>query len=350
MTAHVPRNDGRCRVDDGELTARWRAELAGTGTRVALADGADPRVVAAAAELAAAGLTPCLVDHPDRVHAVAGESGVRLTDSVEILDPALLADGPAGAVVAAATGRRALEDVAGFLTDPLHLAVGSVAAGITDACVAGATRTTTDVLRASLRVVGTAEHVSSVSSCFIMELTDGRALAFADCAVLPEPDVDQLTDIAVATADTYAGLTGEVPRVAMLSFSTLGSADHPSIDVVRRATDGVRRRRPGLAVDGELQFDAAVVESVARRKAPDSRIGGVANVLVFPNLAAGNIAYKITERLAGATGHGPILQGLAGPIHDLSRGCSASDIVGVALVAGLQSITMPRGATSVALR
>lgn len=352
MTVHQPRSVARDehRTGTGGLTARWRAELAGTGTRVALADGADPRIVRAASELAATGLIPCIVDRPDRVRAVARELDIRLPDSVEILDPAVLSDGPAGAAVAAATQRKGPEEVAGFLGDPLYLAVGSVAAGITDACVAGATRTTTDVLRASLRVVGTAEWCSSVSSCFIMELADGRPLAFADCAVIPEPDADQLSEIALATADTFSVLTGEMPKVAMLSFSTLGSAEHPSVDVVRQATAGARIRRPDLAVDGELQFDAAVVESVARHKAPDSLIGGAATVLVFPNLAAGNIAYKITERLAGATGHGPILQGLARPIHDLSRGCSASDVVGVALIAGLQSTTTPRGATPVALR
>lgn len=352
MTLHQPRTDARLeyRPGPGGLIARWRAELAGTGSRVALADGADPRVVHAAAELAAAGLTPCIIDRPDRVRAVARESGTRLPDSVEILDPRALAQGPAGAAVAEAFGRRTPEEVAGFVADPLHLAVASVAADITDACIAGATRTTKDVLRASLRLVGTAEWASSVSSCFIMELADGRPLAFADCAVLPEPDADQLSEIALASTETLSFLTGIVPKVAMLSFSTLGSADHPSVDVVRRATEGVRRARPDLAVDGELQLDAAVVESVARRKAPNSIVGGAANVLIFPNLAAGNIAYKITERLAGATGHGPILQGLARPIHDLSRGCSASDIVGMALIAGLQSITTPRSAHPAALR
>lgn len=340
----------RSGTDDLGLVARWRAELAGTGTRVALADGADPRVVQAAVELVSYGLTPCIVGLPERVRAVAEEAGLSLPDSVEILDPVLLDDGAAGEAVAAALQHRSSEEIERCRADALYLAVGALAAGAVDACVAGATRTTSDVLRAALRVVGTDQSTSSVSSCFVLELSDGRVVAFADCAVLPEPNVEQLGEIAMSTADTFAVLTGQVPKVAMLSFSTLGSADHPSIEVVRRATEQVRAQRPGLAIDGELQFDAAVVETVARHKAPGSVVGGEANVLVFPNLAAGNIAYKITERLAGATAHGPILQGLDRPVHDLSRGCSAADIVGVALIAGLQSTTVTRSATPVPLR
>ncbi len=333
----------------GDLVGRWRAELTGVGARVALADGADPRVVTAALELARVGVTPCIVGDPDRVRAVARDQGVRLPDVVELLDPVVLARGPAGGAVAEALSGRSPEEVAVCSADPLYLALGAVVAGVADACVAGATRTTGDVLRASLRVVGTAPGTSSVSSCFIMELADGRPLAFADCAVLPEPDERQLSEIALATADTFSVLTGVEPKVAMLSFSTWGSAEHPSVDVVRRATARVRARDPRLTVDGELQLDAAIVEGVARSKAPGSAIGGAGNVLVFPNLAAGNIAYKITERLAGATSHGPLLQGLAHVVHDLSRGCTAEDVVGVALVAGLQSTSPSRGAAPVAL-
>jgi phosphotransacetylase len=172
-------------------------------------------------------------------------------------------------------------------------------------------------------------------------LPDGRVLAFADCAVLPDPDPDQLADIAVSAAATYRSLTGRQPVVAMLSFSTQGSAEHRSVDKVRAATRLVRSRVRDLAVDGELQLDAALVAAVAQAKAPGSAVAGHANVLVFPNLDAGNIGYKIAERLGGATALGPILQGLAAPFHDLSRGCDSRDIEIMAMISGMQALDAP---------
>ena len=223
------------------------------------------------------------------------------------------------------------------LDDPLHVAALMVAAGEVDACVAGATRPTPDVIRAALFCIGPAPDAGIVSSCFLLELPDGTPVTYGDCGVVPEPDCEQLASIAVACAATHAQLTAEEPRVAMLSYSTKGSADGPQVELVRAATELVRARAPGLAVDGELQFDAAWVPEVARSKAPGSPVVGRANVFVFPDLASGNIAYKITERLAGARAYGPLLQGTAGVIHDLSRGCSADDIVTVATIAACQA-------------
>ncbi|MPY83122.1 MAG: phosphotransacetylase [Actinophytocola sp.] len=308
------------------LVARWCARLA--GTRVALADGDDPRVVTAAARLAGLGVTPVLVARVDRVQEVAEREGVRL-DEVTIAEPDDLAAGTAGEVLA--------EQLPGVGADPLALAVAAVPAGLADACVAGASRPTAEVLRAALRVVGTAPGARCVTSSFLMALPDGRLIGYGDCAVLPEPDAPQLAEVALATSRTYATLTGTEPAVAMLSFSTKGSAEHSSVGLVREATALVTERDPTLAIDGELQFDAALLDSVGRSKANGSPVAGRANVFIFPNLAAGNIGYKITERLAGAKAYGPILQGLAAPVNDLSRGCSSDDIVAVSAISALQA-------------
>ncbi len=286
-----------------------------------LADGTDARAAAAAERLEAERLAiPILLDD-----AAAHRS--------------------AGVEAAAAALAKPVD-----LDDPLAVAVLLVAAGEADGCVAGASRPTADVIRAGLRILGTAPGVSAVSSSFVMVLADGRPVVYGDCGVLPEPDAEQLASVARSCAATHRQLCShrdgaergertddDEPRVAMLSFGTRGSAEHPRVDKVRAATELVRAAEPSLAVDGELQFDAAVVESVARSKAPDSAVAGRANVFVFPDLDSGNIGYKITERLAGAKAIGPLLQGLDGTLHDLSRGCSVDDIVTVAVIAALQS-------------
>jgi len=224
-----------------------------------------------------------------------------------------------------------------ILSNELFFAASMVAHGDAHGCVAGAVNTTGDVLKAAFQVIGMRKGSSVVSSVFLMSLLDGRNLTYGDCAVVPYPDADQLASIANDSAATHFQLTGEIPKVAMLSFSTKGSAIHQNVDLVRNALDIVTRKHPDLLIDGELQFDAAFVPEIGSKKAPGSTVAGNANVFVFPNLDAGNIAYKITERLAGAIATGPIIQGLNHPMNDLSRGCSWEDIVNTACVTCLQS-------------
>jgi phosphotransacetylase len=222
-----------------------------------------------------------------------------------------------------------------------------VAAGEADACVGGASRPTADVVRAALYCIGLAPGVDTISSCFLLVLPDGTAITYGDCGVVPEPDPEQLATIAVSTAATHETLVGETARVAMLSYSTKGSAGGARVDRVRSATQVVRCRMPSLTVDGEMQFDAAWDERVAATKAPDSDVAGRANVFIFPDLDSGNIAYKITERLAGARAFGPLLQGTSRVIHDLSRGCTAADIVTVAVIAACQAALMSSASNNI---
>lgn len=219
-----------------------------------------------------------------------------------------------------------------MVQDLLYFGASMVATGEADGCVAGSVSTTGDVLRAAIHVIGLKPGSSVVSSTFLMSFEDGRNFTYADGAVVPYPTSDQLSTIAYDSAQTHRALTGVEPKVAMLSFSSKGSADHPSVELVQEAYQILLQKEPDFDVDGELQFDAAYVPGVGQRKAPGSAVAGNANVFIFPNLDAGNISYKITERLAHATATGPIVQGLAKPMMDLSRGCEWDDIVNTVCV------------------
>lgn len=229
-----------------------------------------------------------------------------------------------------------IEEARETMKKDLFFGAMMVKEGMADGSVAGSTASTTDVLRAALQCVGTSEGISIVSSFFLMILPE-KIYSFADCAVVPDPDSKQLADIAISTADNHKILTGAEPNIAMLSFSTMGSATHPLIDKVIEATNIVREKRPDLNVDGELQFDAAIIDSIGKRKAPESKVAGKANVLVFPDLNAGNIGYKIAQRLGGAEAVGPVVQGLKKPLFDLSRGCSVDDIVNTSAISALMA-------------
>ena len=299
----------------------WYSRARANPQRIILADAQDPRAAAAADRLNGEGLVEALVAGRDfgSLAEVGHEPAEKLLDDL------------AGVVSGPWANRRLDVD------DPLVISAALVKTGWAAGCVAGASRASADVVRAGLRVLGVASGVEVLSSCFFFVLPDGRSVVYGDCGVLPDPDEQQLASVAVSCATAFAQLGGEEPRVAMLSFSTKGSAAHQRVDKVRNATAIAQGLAPHLKIDGELQFDAAWVPVVAATKAPGSQVAGRANVLVFPDLDSGNIAYKITERLGGAMAFGPLLQGLDGVLHDLSRGCSVDDIVNVSVIASIQA-------------
>ncbi len=223
------------------------------------------------------------------------------------------------------------------LRNPLFYGAMMIRKGIAAGSVAGSINTTGDVLRAGIQIIGLAEGISSVSSCFFMVLKNGNVLTFADCAVIPVPSEEQLASIAVSTAKTHLKVVGSSPNIAMLSFSTNGSAEHEAVTKVIEATAIAKQINPALNIDGELQFDAAYVPEIAKRKAPNSAVAGKANVFIFPDLDSGNIGYKIAQRLADAEAIGPIIQGLARPFNDLSRGCSVEDVINTACICSLMA-------------
>ncbi|MEO7083332.1 MAG: phosphate acetyltransferase [Gemmatimonadaceae bacterium] len=310
--------------------------------RIVFPESADDRTRVAVAELARRRIVePILILDPG---APETHDAVRAL-GVEVRDPRTdsLGEAAADRLFAARSSKGVTKEQATTLLHvPLYFADAMVASGQADGCVAGAVHTTGEVLRAALWVVGKQPGVATVSSSFYMVVPpfrgpDAEVLTFTDCAVVRYPSASELADIAIAAAGDRGKIVGDTPIVAFLSFSTRGSSGGPSVDVIRAAVDETRARAPGLAVDGELQGDAAIVNAIAARKAPDSQVAGRANVLVFPSLDAGNIAYKLVQRLAGALAVGPIVQGLRRPCSDLSRGAVAEDIINVAAITALQA-------------
>lgn len=323
-----------------------KAKAKSSVKHIVLPEGSEPRTVQASAKIVAQGIARVtLLGNLEEIRKVAAETGTDLA-GVEIIDPAASEKSAAYSALLfelrkakGMTEEQARELVTG---NTLYYGAVMLKAGDADGMVAGAINSTGNVLRPALQIIKTAPGIKVVSSCFIMELPDQKwgddgVMIFGDCAVIPNPTAEELAAIAIASAESGRQLVDLAPRVAMLSFSTKGSAKHDLVTKVQEATALAKELAPELQLDGELQADAALVESVGQLKSPGSAVAGHASVLVFPDLQAGNIGYKLVQRLAGAEAIGPIIQGLAKPVSDLSRGCSVDDIVSVVAITAVKA-------------
>jgi len=329
-----------------ELLDRIRANAKKHDMRIVLPESLEERTLEAANILLGEKIARIiLIGNKEEINSLATKRGLKNISQALIVDPDSYKkiDSYADLMVKIRKHKGMTKEQAlKLLNDPLYLATLMIKAGDADGEVAGAENATGDVLRPAFQYVKTMPGISVVSGAFIMILPDSNfgdngMIVFADCAVHPNPTADELAEIAVMTAKTTKAIAEMEPRVALLSFSTKGSAKHEMVDKVRNATELAIKMAPEFKFDGELQADAAIVESIGHKKAPDSEIAGKANVLVFPTLETGNIAYKLVQRLANAQAIGPVLQGMAAPINDLSRGCSVSDIVNLVAITANQA-------------
>ncbi len=334
-----------------DLVSKIKENAKKHGMRIVLPEGTEIRTLKAADQVIGEGLANIiLIGNPDQIFAMAKENNLNNIAQSTIVNPVnhakkeqytdLLFD------LRKSKGL-SREDASKLVEDPLYLAVLMIKSGDADGEVAGADNATGDVLRPAFQIVKTLPGISVVSGAFIMILNDKEfgedgLMVFADCAVHPNPTARELAEIAVATGHTTRAIAGFEPKIAMLSFSTKGSAKHEMVDKVVEATKIAKEMAPDMMIEGELQSDAAIIPEIGQKKAPGSKIAGSANVLVFPTLETGNIAYKLVQRMAHAEAIGPVLQGMAAPINDLSRGCSVSDIVNLVAITANQAAGMKK--------
>ena len=331
---------------DGSFTEKVIKKAKELQKRIVLPEAEDERVVSAASKAIEDGLVSeiILVGNSDEVKKIAEKNGVTLRN-VRIIDH--LKEGKIDEYSKIFYEIRkhkgvSMQDAIEKVKDPLYYGAMMVREGEADGMVAGAAHSTAAVLRSGLICIGAKEGIKTISGSFVMisrieDFGEEGQFIFADCAIIPDPTPEQLADIAISSAETGKSLIGFEPIVALLSFSTKGSAEHAKVDKIRKALEIAKGKRPDLMIDGELQLDAAIIPSVANKKCPDSPVGGKANVLIFPDLDAGNIGYKLVQRFGEAEAYGPIVQGLKKPVNDLSRGCYMEDIVNVIAITAVQA-------------